>query len=510
MTDIQLHHNETLFSMSFLTRLQVPTERSLDTCCTALIELFVERYKDDIDKLLQLGNEKLDEVDKYLTVVVDMEDLGVKSGKNPSRAIKLLQENLNIITSTTPYIIYEILSGGKKVYQSLPLIKYSKVEDNGKCTIIFNDQLRFHISPKKKYGKCCVDSLRDIKNLNIYAGIIYEEACAYQNYYNHGMNPFFDWSEQHLREKFSFDQMIGVTGKVKTEEYDVVRIKTMRIDFIRKKILPKALDVLEKFFKNGKIPFWVKMTTSDTGKKKVGRPQKRNFRFEIIKTTVVLTDAAVQQEIPFDEYEEITNHTEMKKEMTLLGFPKEFTDKVLIDTENLEAEGVISSENVISKIRYVKSKYAAKGKKQCRNILRKILWDDFNIGEEVKKCDESEHYLLPWPDNINDKIRAMQESYEICDRAIREHPELSLTSEKVINILGHEFRDYCINSNHPKPLRDWKDATELFYTLLKKSWFVNKLNYENGDNQIYEQCQSDYSEEAMLRFYGGGECNGNV
>lgn len=482
MSGIQLLHDETILSNTFLRRLQVPTEKGLDACCTALIELFIERYGDKIDDLIKLGETKLEDVDKFLTVEVPKEDLGVSSGKNPSRAIENLRTWLKTIHSR-PYIVYEIVDKGVRKYQNLPLLKDSVVDDQGNCKIVFNDRLRFHVSSsytmEKNFGKCSFSLLKEIKGTNIYASILYEEACSWENFYNRGNDPFFCWSVSELRKKFSFDQMDlskdGVTCKV-------TPVKSMRVNNLIRNILIPACEVLEDYYKEGKTGFWLEMTTYFTGQNRPGRPPKDGFRFAIRKKPRIIvqqdTQDAVQLDI-FDDYEEITNLTEIEKELKGVIYARSYIVKVMKQIGDQEMKDKQFSEKVLSKVRHIRTKYAKKGKEQWGRVLKTVLWCDFHLGDESMEKDNCQQKTsATWPDTIDEKIKAMQLSYEICDKVMRDY---GLSQERTVSILENEFREHCIK--HQKPLKNWKDATSLLFNLLGSDWFLTKKRYESKRNE---------------------------
>ena len=493
-------------SNSFLRRIRVPTEKGVSKLSAALLNIFILNFQDKIEELRSLRGKKMSEVNEFLTVKVSFEELGVSVSKNLPRAKESVEKNIDVIGAYgCPCIIW---NDKEKKFRPLPILKYWNVTNDGYCSIKFNDVLLEHVLPKKEYGRYSTDIINEIENINNYASYIFQEACSWENLFNHGKNPFFIWSLADVRKKFSFDNIIlsndGTT--IITKEVN----RQMRIDNLLR-VFNSAIKIINDFFDCGKIRFWLDLQVYSTDKKKPGRSPKNCFRFEIHKekrSINITSQTAVHQEIKYDEFVVVDNLYYIRKILKGRNVPAVKIDKILSQIEEKDTVENNYAERVLTKIREVDTRNNNKDEKQWWYILRAVLWRDFQLGEPGR--NESIAISMSWPDTIDEKIKLMQKSYEICDRAIEEHPELSLTSEKVISILGHEFREYCINSNPPKPLRDWKDATELFYTLLTKSWFKNKLNYGNGDNQIYERCQSNYSEEAMLRFYGRGECRGNV
>ena len=57
----------TTLSNIFLRRIRVPTEKSLGKLSSALLDIFIEHYKDKKDELLSLRKKKMPEVNRFLT-----------------------------------------------------------------------------------------------------------------------------------------------------------------------------------------------------------------------------------------------------------------------------------------------------------------------------------------------------------------------------------------------------------------------------------------------------------
>ena len=287
--------------------------------------------------------------------------------------------------------------------------------------------------------------------------------------------------------------------------YKPIKIKCMRIDKIRELVLKPALAVLKELFNSGKSDFYLRMDTYRTEQKKVGRPPKKNFRFTILDKRMEPTQSSVQDAVQqdlFDEYEEISNYTELSKELTKVCDSKIFVEKIIKQTQAKEADDPTISEEVLTKIRQIRtnanSKDNPKSRAEWRKILVAALWEDFGIGTAPKKSKSCQHdELSTWPDNPEDKIKVMQESMEIYDKAVRINQEF--TQEKVHSILGNEFLDYCLKKN--KPLRDWKDATNLFFNVFNQSWFLNSYGYDKRVNDSNIGTESNRLEEEALRNY---------
>ena len=511
MGEIRVYTDELLFSNKFLERLQNPTDPAIDKCSTALLQLFIDKYAHRKEELLNLTEKSVAEANKFLTQELTDEDLGFLRGRHPARTFSQTEKYLEWIHST-PYIVFETLEDGKICYEKLPLIKDHKVVGD-KHKVIFNDMLIYHISPDKQFGRCSLSVLKAIKKKSIVAGILYEVGCRWQFAYNGGKGPFFDYTEKQLREKLTFDKMqfadaMTEDKPVKMTEYKPVKIKCMRIDNIRRLVLEPALEVLKQFFDKGDIDFYLEMSTFLVAAKKEGRPPKKNFRFKIIKKDILSSKSSqkepVQQQL-FDDYEEINNLTEIETELKQVIKSTDLINRIIRQIKDKEVEDNNFSEVVLTKLRNIRTKYAKKGTMEWGKVLLQVLADDFSLGDLKMSTPKDYAKKISWPDTIGEKIKLMQNSWEICDKAIRDYPHLSLNQEKVISILGNEFKAFCMNSNPPKPLRNWKDATDLFFTMLGKTWFTKKINCENGNNGNNETAaESDCSssEEAMLRFYG--------
>jgi len=488
MNGVQLHHGETIFSTPFLRRLQIPTGKPLDRCCQALIRLFVDRYGDKIGEIIKLDQKKLlpSELESFFTVHVKAAEVGVNTERNPSRALTTFKTRLDTLYSH-PYIIYDTTNkNGKRKYCTLPLLIYNDVDPDGNCTFIFNPLLRYHVSSsytmEDNYSPCSIDLLSEIKEINIYAGILYEEACSWVNYYNRGNDPFFNWSVTELRQKFSFDLMTDISKD--GTEYIIVPVRNMRINNLIKNVLNPAIDDLKKLYSQGKTAFWLDMKTYFTGTKRVGRPPKDSFQFFIRKSPINDVQNGFQEAVQldmFDSYEEINNYTELSKELGIVLDSKKYIADIIKQIQDREPDGQNLSEAVLTKVRDHRTRYKDKSKKARRNILLTALWCDFGIGKEPSKKSINQKVKskvwpenADWPDNIDGKIEAMKKCYEIFDKAAR---DFSLAQDDVLRRLDVHFRAFCKKTN--KPLRNWEDATNLFYSVIDKKWLLGYSDYGN-------------------------------
>lgn len=276
----------------------------------------------------------------------------------------------------------------------------------------------------------------------------------------------------------------------------------MRVDYLIKKILVPALQVLEDFFEKGKINFWLEMKTYFSGPKKVGRPPKDSFRFLIHKKPRVTIHQVPKETIEldiFDSYEEITNYTELRKEFSFVFKSKKYIDNILKQIEDKETNDQTFSEKVLEKVRNVRTKYGeTKRKDEWRKILISVLVRDFGIGPE-NKChvNTTPSNGAEWPTDLDAKIEAMKQCFELCDRAAREQ---NLSQEEVTKLLDNNFRAYCRKTN--KPLKDWKDATDLFFNVINKNWIKDyDITENNRKNATHGGNESDNVEEAVMRYF---------
>lgn len=497
MGAIQLYNNETFFSNSFRRRLQNSTERTVDSVSTCILDLFIQNYKDKIDEFLRY--EEMNEAEQlnFLTVKVSITDMGVQTGKNPARAISHVRVSLKTLNDS-PYVIRETVEGGIRKYHSLPLLKYSKIDEEGNCTFVFNDMLRFHISPKKRFTLCDLDTLKEIKKKSICAGIIYEEACSWANNKD-GKTPYFDWSTSELRQKLLYDKISEISPD--GTSITVIPQKKMRIDHLIRNVLKPALEVLEDFFSKGKITFWVEMITYLTETKKRGRPPKNSFHFVVRKKKRAEETKTSQDVIQPDlfGYEEINNYTEIKKELRIILDSKSFVSTIIKQIQDREAEDSLLPERALTIIRNARANYSGKkGKVEWRNLLLAILWEEEKLGKEPSKKKEVDSKDAdPWPETLDEKIEAMKQCYEICDRATREH---NLSQEETLSRLDINFRAFCHKYN--KPLKNWKDATELFFNVINKPWFLKYNDYDNNRvSNADKRIKSNLVEEEALRYF---------
>lgn len=501
MGEIQLYNNETIFSNTFMRRYQNSTERSIDSASTWILDIFIKNFRDKIDQFLRYEEMNEKEQLNFLTVKAKITDMGLDFGKNPARGITQLKRSLNSLNES-PYVIQETVQGKIRKYVSLPLLKFSKIDEEGNCIFVFNDMLRFHISPKKRFTLCDLDILKEIKKQSICAGIIYEEACSWANNKD-GSIPFFDWSSSDLRQKLLYDKISEISDD--GTHITIIPQKKMRIDNLIKNVLMPALDVIENFYSEGRIPFWVEMRTCLLGEKKRGRPPKNSFHFIVRKVQNIKEAQKSQDPIQlemFDEYEEINNYSEIKKELRFVLDSKTFISSIIKQIQEREESDSLIGERVLSLIRRAHTDYAGKkGKAEWRNLLLAILWEEEKIGKKPSKEKKVDLKIAsPWPDTIDDKIEAMKQCYEICDRAAREY---QLSQEETLSRLDVNFRAYCKKYN--KSLKNWEDATRLFFNIINEQWFLKYKVY--GDKSNYHDRRgnefSNIQEKVVSHFKKG-------
>ena len=186
----------------------------------------------------------------------------------------------------------------------------------------------------------------------------------------------------------------------------------------------------------------------------------------------------------FDSYEEINNYTELKKELGFVFDSKKYIGDIIKQIQDRDSEDRTLSEKVLTKVRNVRTKPGkSKTRDEWRKILSKVLWEDFHLGNWSSK-EKSGHQAkatlwtdgAEWPSDLDAKIDALKQCYEICDKAAR---EMNLSQDDVLSRLDKNFRAYCRKTN--KQLTSWEDATNLVFNVLNEKWL---LNYnEDGNKQ---------------------------
>ena len=493
--DITVYDDGGWFTYQFLQRLQNSTDPGVDRCSTSLLEVFTRKFLPRKEELLAVrGGNNREEINEILTVELTDADLGFIAGEHPTRTLNKTEKYLEKVIAY-PFVTFKEKTDGQFVYELLPLIKGEKTV-NGKHLVVFNDLLLDHISPVRKYNPYSLNLSKEIRKKNVVAGILYEEGCRWKRTYNQGRPPFFEFTEKKLREKLLYDKM-EFSKDMKT--YKSVKIRSMRTDNLISSVLKPALAVLEEFFNAGKLDFFLRMDTYIAAAKKVGRPPKKKFRFTVLNKLMASARVSVQdaaEKEQYDTYVEINNFTEIAKELQNV-YENDYIEKIIKQVEALEVDNPAISEDVLTKIRQILTTYEKRGKKQLGNILTAVMWRDFNIGKAPKNdksCQQGE--LLFWPDSLEEKIKVMQQHYVICDRTKR---EFGLSQERTISILGNEFQHYCQTKG--KPLKDLKDATDLFFNVMNKPWFLKTYGYDKRNNNTDNRTESDGLEEEALRNY---------
>lgn len=491
MSEIMVYKDENLISNKFLQRLQNPTDPGMDTCNTSLLEVFIREYGHRKDELMEMRKKSMDEVNEFFTKELTDEELGFVSGKHPSRTFDQTEKYLNRVISF-PLITFELQEDGRIEYEKMPLIKQKKTS-NGKHVVVFNDMLLDHIvpplDPSKGYGKCSWALLKEIKKVNIVAGLLYEEGCRRKYAYNKGNAPFFNFTEKEIRQKLSFDKM-EFTDDMK--EYKTVKIKAMRSDKIRSLILKPAIETLIDFFNQGKTDFWLEMSTFLEQPKKEGRPPKKNFHFVIHKRSFVSNSAPINgttQSEKFDEYEEINALSEIRTELEKTIRSNELREYILGQIKERENEDSSFSVKVLHKITDLKSRLSDSEYRKGHLLLTALWYDCDKLGKEPPTKRMSKGNVPNWNEfSLEQKIEFMQNSHELLDEAC----EIGLSPDQTKAILAHDFVQYC--TKYGKPLKDWDDAYSLFF-----SWY-NKINSTPKSNGS-KRNNTDGASQAVLNLF---------
>lgn len=508
----------TPISNEWLRRYQVPTDRVIDRTSLELIKIFVNTIDPNMERLPGLGNEPLDEANKFLTV--ELKNIGVNLGRHPSREIRRAEDILKLIKGN-PYVTYTTQKGGKKVYHEMPLIKKFDISEDGQCKLVFNDSLRYFFFPEKDYALCSLDLFKEIRTSNICAAIIYEEACSYEYMFKLGKTPSFAWSVKDARKKLFFDKMTDFSTD--GTEFITISIKTMRPADIRSRIFYPAIAELKKFFNEGKTNFWLELN-EPTGKKDgPGRPPKDYFRFILRKdkkNIQNLTSAEGQQlDIPFGECEVINNLYNINTELKGYIISKNLIAKIVKQIELGEAKG--SETDILQKIKNIKSHKNNKGKNKYEigSKILAALGIDYGLGDlsKIKKAEGNDDQNNVWPDTLEGRIQKMMESMEIKDRA---SDEFNLSSEEVDNILKGPFFETCFKNNkHIDPGENWRNIVDHFFAWLKRMNIYGPLNLASNGNsenkrdfQGREFCytQSENAADKAYDYFVRRESKGNI
>ncbi len=496
MTEIQKYNYEvTPVACPFLRRLQAYNTQILDKTSMELVELFVTTFGPErIKELRDLGSLKVEDADRFMMVMFRMEDIGVTPGKHPSRQIERLRKILQTIKDH-PFILYTTEERGKRVYNDLPLIKFRKVDSDGMCTVIFNDALRYLFFPDKFFGLISFALLKEIRKCNFYAGIIYEEACSYVGLRVHsGQDPYFSWSLKEAREKFGFDRMYNFDEKRITYSTEV--IKSMRPNNMMRRIIMPALAVLEDFFKDEKLEFWLDLQTSvDLKSMGPGRPPKEIFRFYIRrKKREEISDSMQKGEHPdLFGYEEMDTLYYIREELREILKSKKYIEMIMGQLKNNEQKG--THEEVLSTIKNKRSDYNGRPKDERGKLILSILGREHHLGDPsyFGTTDNVDSTFWPGPEDIEGRIRTMIESPEIKDRAAQ---DFNLSSQEVDNLLQGSFYQNCLKNGKLK--KGWDDAVDYFFNwinILALRGQLNKMIY--GDN---EQTNSNFRFTTSSKF----------
>ena len=517
MGKIEAYNDLTPISNEWLRRYQVPTDRVIDRTSFELIKIFVNTIDPNMERLPGLCREPLAQANEFLTV--ELKDIGVNLGRHPAREQDRAKDMLKFINEN-PYVTYTSQKDGKKVYHEIPLLKFSEVTSDGKCKLVFNDALRYFFFPEKDFALCSLTLLTDIRKRNIWAAIIYEEACSYENMFRYGKTPFFTWSIEDARKKFFYDKMKNFSEE--GTEFISVPIKIMRPADIRARIIKPALVELEILFNEGVTNFWVSLDERAEKKSVVGRPPKNYFRFILRKDKKdacgSLSEGS-QQEIPYAEFEGVDDLYLIKSE--LKGY---ITVPILLSTivkqiEDGKARG--SAFDILQTIRNIKSHKNSIGKNRYEigSKILAALGNDYGLGDlsKIKKPEENAYEKNEWPDTLDGRIKKMMDSPDIKDKASE---EFSLSSKEVDDLLSGPFFETCFrNDKHKDPSEPWNKIVNHFFAWLNYMNNRNLLNstlYGNSENKRDSQngepvySKPDHAVEEALRFFESPAAEGNV
>ena len=481
MADKELHEDLIPVANEWLRRYQVPTDRTTDRISMGLLNVFIKLIAPNLEKLSGLEKLPLDDGNEILTV--ELTDIGVKLGRHPSREIERAKKIFEIICSN-PYVTFTIKDKGIKEYHTIPLLKYGMVTPDGKCKLIFNDQLIRFFFPEKDYSLCSLNLFDEIRKRNVYSAIIFEEAYSYLNMCRNGNEPYFKWSIKETREKFGFNKMM-VSSDDNTK-YVSSEIKSMRIDNLISKVFFPAIAVLKEIFTEGKINFWVKLEIRGLKKGKAGRPPKDYFHFILKKTVPTEHTGKDGERLEMFDYEEMDTLYYIREELRKILYSKKMVNNIVEQLKNNEQLG--SHEEVLATIKAKLSQYAVKPKNAKANIILSILGKEHHLGDPLKFGETPKEDKEFWPDSLEERIKVMMDSPEIKDKAAK---EFCLTSDEVNILLEGDFQKICIKNDKLK--KDWSDACNYFFNWIKKLGIHGPLNTEYNEQKTTKNKESSVS-----------------
>jgi hypothetical protein len=417
-------------------------------------------------------------------------------------------------------VTYTSQKDGKKVFHEMPLIKLWEITSDGKCKLVFNDALRYFFFPEKDFALCSLTLLTEIRKRNIWAAIIYEEACSYENMFHYAKTPFFTWSIEDARKKFSYDKMKDFSDN--RTEFISVPIRIMRPADIRARIIKPALVELEILFNEGITNFWVSLDERTEKKSGVGRPPKKYFCFTLRKDKKDVSGAlseGSQQEIQYAEFEEVNTIYLIKSELKGYITSSRLLSIIAKQIEDGKARGSVS--DILQTIRNIKShkNSIGKNKYEIGSKILTALGNDYGLGDlsKIKKAEENVYEKNEWPDTLDGRIKKMMDSPDIKDRASE---EFSLSSKEVDDLLSGPFFEMCFrNDKHKDPSEPWNKIVNHFFAWLNYMNNCNLLNstlYGNSENKRDSQngepvySKPDHAVEEALRFFESSAAEGNV
>lgn len=492
MDDREKYSDLTPMANEWLRRYQVPTDRTTDRTSLGLLKVFIQLVDPNMEKLPGLGRMPLDEANEILTV--ELSDIGVRLGEHPAREVERTNKIFEFIR-TNPYVTYSTGEKGVRVYHSIPLLKYGEASSDGKCKLIFNDQLRRFFFPEKDFALCSQSLLDEIERKSIYARVIFEEAISYQNMCRNGNEPYFTWSVKEARQKFSFDRM--EVSKEDNTQYISFEVKKMRIDNLISKVMLPAIAILKEFFPKGKTKFWIELNVRDVKTGKSGRPPKDFFRFTLKKSMPTDHVGKEAEQLELFDYEEMNTLYYIREQLKNILSSKKKIEQIIEQLKNNEQVG--THEDVLATIKTKISRYGKKSPKERASLILSILGKEHHLGDPLKFGEMPKDDKKFWPDSLEERIKVMMESPEVKDKAAQ---DFNLSSDEVDGLLQGDFLSIC--KSRDKLKKDWSDAFDYFFNWMKKLNIKGPLNnVNNGHNEQRttsneESAASSYGRTAMF------------
>lgn len=474
-----------LLSDGFLARHNGTLREATATCYNRLMVIFRDHFisrKEEIRKSLD-KKETTGIDEKELTFDITVSDLGLNKS-HAERVGEYLQEIHDYPVYIPKYIL------GKKTYTRLHLItSLTPIPYEGKgkriWRIVFDRHLALHVFPEKEFGKCDLSIREEIQKRNMVSALFYEHGCQSQFNKPGRDGYYFDLTEQELRTKLRFDML--------EEDGTTSVIKNVRWDHLVYRYINPALNVLEEFFNNGMIAFWLSkqpLGTYARNNDTVGSPKKgkRGFRFTIMResrnTTEVreLDNNDVQQTLTNEVRVEIYNYTKTLDSILHDGgfrqhkryadlVEKQLLEKFIVDPAILDKARKKVDEKRDCCLR------DNKDPRDLSNILRKALWKDFGLGEDYSRNDSTEDSVKDgnWPEDREAQMEIMTSNHS----RIVEYLQVHSFSEADKDMCLVGFRT-AIN-NHVQTMTSEEALWKYFNNWL--GWYRRKLNNKNNGTE---------------------------